>query len=176
MSDAPLFPSLFPPTREGGGGHGGSLLTLLGDGEAVVLWGALVRVMRAELWSCVCGVLAPSEQLPQCCSLLSGEAGLAGRLWTVIDAFPSIFPLHLRLMGKSANSMPGFRGYVGTLQPCFGGFLVPRCAEDAVFAWWRLIPSSQRHSLCSSLVLGCAFAEFCKCPPKICLFSLCFHT
>lgn len=60
MSDAPLFPSLFPPTREGGGGHGGSLLTLLEDGEAVVLWGVLVRVMRAELWSCVCGVLAPS--------------------------------------------------------------------------------------------------------------------
>lgn len=75
-----MLPSFlgWPGTGEGRGGRGGSLLTLLEDGEAVVLWGVLMRRMRAELWCCICGVLAPSEQLPQCCSLLPGEAGLAG--------------------------------------------------------------------------------------------------
>lgn len=68
----------WPGTGEGGGGCSGCLLTLLEDGEAVVLWGVLMRVMRAQVWSCIYGVLAPNEQLPQCCSLLSGEAGLAG--------------------------------------------------------------------------------------------------
>lgn len=74
-----MLPSFlgWPGSGESGGGDAGSLLTLLEDGGTVVLWGVLMRVMRAELWSCLCGVLAPSE-LPQCGSLLSGEAGLAG--------------------------------------------------------------------------------------------------
>lgn len=58
------------------GGNGGSLLPASFPWGMLELW--FYGVVRAELWSCLHGVLAPSGKLPQGHSLLSSEAGLAG--------------------------------------------------------------------------------------------------
>lgn len=158
-----MLPSFlgWPGTGDSGGDHGGSLLALPEDAGAVVLWGVFLGGMRAELWFCICGVLAPSEQLPQCCSLLSGQAGLGGSgQWLML--FPvfshSTFVRWGTLASKQHAQIQRIRGHVAAM---FWGLPCAQVCRECCFCPRETDVFNSETSLCSSLVLGCAFAGFC---------------
>lgn len=85
---------------------------------------SLLGVARAELWPCIRGVLAPSEELPQHGSLLSGEAGLAGSRQCLM--LFSIFPCSSMVrwgavVSKQHVQLQRIRGHVAAMTwglPC----------------------------------------------------------